>query len=237
MGGYQQPREHMGTGAAPEGLQRCVFIFLIAFLVLHFLNCRIVADAALGYRIARLFFKVDICNVGMLWSRLLRNNLLSSIQPRLSSTLTKERKKSKPLRPKNARRTFSPGSWLRPARVMLQLSCLPAQHGLWQRQQNTRHLHHLLPEADRTSPLSGVISTVDQEIRRSGFGTTRRHRRRRGLFACCATKLFQQQVQRISGLIYKRSTLIWFLKSFVLMRVWKWVRLLLSQPWRKIMVL
>ena len=56
----------MGTGGAPEGLERCVFIILIAFLVLYFLNCRIVADAALGYRIARLCFKVDICNVDML---------------------------------------------------------------------------------------------------------------------------------------------------------------------------
>ena len=66
MGEYQQPREHMGTGGAPEGLERCVFIFLIAFLVLHFLNCRIAADAALGYRIARIFPKVDICSVDML---------------------------------------------------------------------------------------------------------------------------------------------------------------------------
>jgi hypothetical protein len=66
MGGYQQPWEHMGAGGAPEGLERCVFIFLIAFLVLHFLNCRIVADAALQYRIAGLFFKVDICSVDML---------------------------------------------------------------------------------------------------------------------------------------------------------------------------
>ena len=56
----------MGTGGAPEGLERCVFIFLFAFLVLHFMNCRIVADAALGYRIERLFFKVDICSVDML---------------------------------------------------------------------------------------------------------------------------------------------------------------------------
>ncbi len=66
MGGYQQPREHMGAGGALDGLEMCVFIFLIAFLVLHFLNCRNVADAALGYRIAGLFFKVDICSVVML---------------------------------------------------------------------------------------------------------------------------------------------------------------------------
>ena len=56
----------MKTGGAPEGLERRVFIFLIAFLVLHFLNCRIVADACLGYRIAGLFFKVDICSVDMI---------------------------------------------------------------------------------------------------------------------------------------------------------------------------
>jgi hypothetical protein len=121
----------------------------------------------------------------------------SYFQARLSSTPTNERKKSKPLRPKNVRKTSSPGNWSSHERVLAQVSPLANPRGLWPRQHNPNQLQHHLPEAAKMSRLYGVIFTVDHERRTSGSRTTLRHRRRKGPSACCATKPFQRQVLRI----------------------------------------
>ena len=75
---------------------------------------------------------------------LLTNIFCLYLQPMMSSTLTNERKKSKPLRLKNIRKTFSPGNWLRRERVLVLVIPLADPRGMWPRQQITNQLQHQL---------------------------------------------------------------------------------------------